>query len=228
MKTLLVGLMLLAPCFASHAGVAIGGTRFVYEEKNPQLNITLENSDARPYLVKTQILQPDTFPGAERGAVSPFVATPPLFVLNGGKQNKIRLVSDGGALTKDKETLFDLVITAIPSSTEKASDNTVQVAIRSHLKLFYRPANLQGNPEKAYQHISWKRDGGGVTVKNPTPFYVTLFGVTVNGNSVNNAGVVAPFGSRKMAWCTEGERCLIQWQSINDFGKTLSIQQITI
>lgn len=216
------------PLLSAQAGVTIGGTRFVYDENNPQLNITLENSDARPYLVKTQILQPDTFPGAERGVVSPFVATPPLFVLNGGKQNKIRLVSDGGVLAKDKETLFDLVITAIPSSKEKSPGNTVQVAVRSHLKLFYRPANLQGNPEKAYQQISWQREGGGVTVKNPTPFYVTLFGVTVNGNSVNNAGVVAPFGSRKMDWCTEGKRCLIQWQSINDFGKTLSSQQITI
>jgi len=228
MKTLLVGLMFLVPCFASHAGVAIGGTRFVYEEKNPQLNITLENSDTRPYLVKTQILQPDAFQGAERGAVSPFVATPPLFVLNGGKQNKIRLVSDGGTLAKDKETLFDLVITAIPSSTEKAPVNTVQVAIRSHLKLFYRPKNLQGSPENAYQQISWQREDGGITVKNPTPFYVTLFGVSVNGNSVNNAGVVAPFGSRKMSWCTERKSCLIQWQSINDFGKKLSIQQVTI
>ena len=228
MKKLLLGLMLLAPCFSCLAGIAIGGTRFVYEENNPQLNITLENSDSRAYLVKTQIQQPVAFPGAARTADSPFVATPPLFVLAGGKQNKIRLVSDGGALAKDKETLFDLVITAIPSSEEKTPGNTVQVAIRSHLKLFYRPANLPGNPEKAYQQLRWTHTGEGVSVKNTTPYYVTLFGVVVNNTAINNPGVVAPFASRKLPWCNEGKSCLIQWQSINDFGKVLPPQQFSL
>ncbi|MCU6306353.1 fimbria/pilus periplasmic chaperone [Enterobacter quasiroggenkampii] len=228
MKISFIGLILLIPCFASNAGIAIGGTRFVYEENNPQLNITLENSDTRPYLVKTQIQQPGAFPGAEQAGNSPFIATPPLFVLAGGQQNKIRLVSDGGALPKDKETLFDLVVTAIPSSEQRTQVNTVQVAIRSHLKLIYRPAHLQGNPEKAYQQLGWMREGEGVSIKNPTPYYVTLFDLSVNDHAINNAGVIAPFSFRKMPWCSDGHECVIRWRSINDFGKVLSEQKIMI
>lgn len=228
MKPFLIGLVFLAPCVASHAGVAVGGTRFVYEENNPQLNITLENSDSRSYLVKTQIQQPGAWQGAAHTGDIPFVATPPLFVLAGGKQNKIRLVSDGGAMAKDKETLFDLVVTAIPASEERAQVNTVQVAVRSHIKLIYRPAHLQGDPEKAYQQLSWMREGEGVSVNNPTPYYVTLFGVRVNGSAINNPGVVAPFSIRKLSWCNEEKDCHIEWQSINDYGRVLSTRQFML
>lgn len=225
MKNIIIAIVLSIFTFSTQAGIAIGGTRFVYEEKDPQLNITLENSDLNSYLIKTKVMQPESFLGAERSRVSPFFATPPLFVLGGGKQSKIRLVSDGSELAKDKESLFDLVITAIPSSDQKEQSNTVQMAMRSHMKLFFRPANLQGNPETAYQKAVWGRTKKGMSVNNPTPFYITLFGVTVNGIAINNLGVVAPFATRTFPLCYESKKCSIQWKSINDFGRILEAKQ---
>ena len=220
MKKLFLVAILFTPCLPVHAGVAIGGTRFVYEEKNPQLNITLENSDDRPYLIKTQIL-PNADSGVTPTGNVPFVATPPLFLLNGKKQNQIRVVSSDNQLSKDKESLFDLVVTAIPSSGEKESSNTVQVAIRSHMKLIYRPSGLQGNPEKAYQQLGWLLSSQGLSIRNPTPFYITLFNTTVNGKKIETPAVLAPFSVRQTFWCKSNSHCQIHWQAINDFGKVL-------
>lgn len=225
-KVTFLGMVAFSITLSAQAGVAIGGTRFVYEESKPQLSITLENSDSRSYLIKTQVRTPEHIEGIEQQVSRhiPFVATPPLFVLAAGKQNKLRLISDGEGVAHNKESLFDLIITAIPSSEEIKTTNTVQVAVRSHLKLFYRPASLKGNPEKAYQQLRWLRLENGLKVENPTPFYVTLFDVRVNGQRVMEPGMISPFSTQIRAWCTKTPDCIISWKSLNDFGKILQEQ----
>lgn len=76
--------------------------------------------------------------GAEK---APFIITPPLYRLDKDQQNVERIVL-AGALPQDKESLYWLNIKAIPAASRK--DNTLQIAVKTRIKLIYRPAALKG------------------------------------------------------------------------------------
>jgi len=214
-------LSLLMLSVTANAGVVIGGTRFIYPEGRQALDVPVRNDSPAPWLINTKILSAQRWQGAEVSAAvdAPFIATPPLFALSAGQENKVRLIRTAVPLPPDRESLFTLSVAAIPSG--KAGPDSVQMAIRSALKLIYRPAGLKGDPQQAYGQLRWLRTTDGVAVDNPTPFYVTLFNVRVNGKPVDNAGVVAPFGTRALAWCKGTAACQLQWQTLNDYGRVM-------
>jgi fimbrial chaperone protein len=61
----------------------------------------------------------------------------------GKKENTLRILdATNDQLPQDRETLFWMNVKAIPSMDKsKLSDNTLQLAIISRIKLYYRPAN---------------------------------------------------------------------------------------
>lgn len=211
---------LILPTFA-HAGVVIGGTRFIYPERERSITVSVRNKSPLPYLVSTKVYSGGKWPGATPPgpATSAMIATPPLFALKPGRENSIRLFRTAENLPADRETLFTLSISAIPAS--QANGDNVQIAVRSGLKLLYRPAGLSGDPENAYRQISWLYAGNQLVVDNPTPYYVTLFQTQINAKPIDNPGIIAPFSQRKTGWCQDTPRCAIRWQAIDDYGRVL-------
>lgn len=222
--------LLLLMLFSSlvQAGVVIGGTRFIYAQKSQGLSVSVFNRSDESWLVNTKVTRGGSWPGADTPSAveAPFIATPPLFLLNGGRDNKIRIIRAGGDMPQDRESLFTLSIAAIPSG--KAAPNSLQMAIRSGMKLFYRPEGLKGNPEKAYTQLKWSHKGQQLTVMNPTPYFVTLFQLNVNGHSLDDAGMVAPFSLRSENWCGDESNCQLRWQSINDYGRVMPPVSLTL
>lgn len=229
---LLIAVLLLGAWpLKGHAGIMVGGTRFIYNEKTENgLSVLIRNTENTQFLIQSKVL-PDNTPGnlAKNTAASktnlPFVATPPLLQLKGKKENYIRLIRTEGDLPSDRESLFQLSIASIPSGMPDG--NEVQVAIRSRYKLIYRPSGLKGDPNKVYQQLSWQRHGNLVTVENPTPYYVTLFQMVINGKLQPAEGVVSPFGSRTESWCPENGGCSIKWESLDDIGSPTPTWAIT-
>lgn len=217
----ITSLLLLLHTVPARAGVVIGGTRFIYSGEKQSITMSVHNKSDSAFLVNTRVLSGGSWPGSTypEGDSAPFIATPPLFVLQGKHENSIRLVRTGGNFPEDRESLFTLSIASIPSG--KVKPNTVQMAVRTRLKLLYRPARLKGNPEQAYTQLRWSRVGDTVVVENPTPYYVTLFQLSASGRAVSNAGVVAPFAKRQENWCGKKASCQLHWQSINDFGRVM-------
>lgn len=212
--------------FPGHAGMVVNGTRFVFAASEHAKSVTVRNTGKESFLVKSQVIPDDgrelsdtvsDRPAGSSAKDNPFVITPPLFLLGAGRSSQLRVecVSCEG-LPHDRESLYRLGISAIPGG--KPSTNAVQLAVRSTFKLFYRPAGLSGEPGLAYQQLQWERHGINVVVHNPTPYYVTLFGMTVNNKKVVESGMVAPYSSRTHDWCPASEKCEIQWESLNDFG----------
>jgi fimbrial chaperone protein len=62
----------------------------------------------------------------------------------GQKENTLRIIdATNNQLPQDRESLFWMNVKAIPSMDKsKLSDNTLQLAIISRIKLYYRPAKL--------------------------------------------------------------------------------------
>ncbi|SQB37637.1 fimbrial chaperone protein [Citrobacter koseri] len=122
----------------------------------------------------------------------------------------------GDTLPTDRESVYWLNIKAIPSSSPDAK-NELLIAVKSKMKLFYRPAGLKGDPSLAYQQLTFSSVGGKLSVHNPSPYSVSLYDIKVNGKQLAKPPMVLPFQtvSLPQSAVTGGE---VSWRAINDFG----------
>jgi P pilus assembly chaperone PapD len=229
----LLALCLFAP--VTQASVIIAGTRVVFPAKDGEVTVRLTNDNTHPALVEAWIDNGDPHSTPDKVNV-PFLITPPLFRMEEHRDQSLRIIATPAAasLSGDRESLFWLNVLEIPpkpSGQQFAGKNTLQFAIRSRLKFFYRPANLAGDPDKAPEQMTWKvvTDGQGyaLEVHNPTPYHVTIVNVAleIGGHAYTaDSGMVDPLGALRLpvkglAQAPAGGTP-ITYDSINDFGAT--------
>ncbi|AZD09518.1 Chaperone protein fimC precursor [Pseudomonas chlororaphis] len=212
-KSVCIAGCLLSMTQASLAGVVVGGTRVVYDGSKKETSISVSNSEkTTPYLIQSWV--EDASASAPQKA--PFIMTPPLFRLDAGQENVLRIIRTGGTFPDNKESVFWVNIKSIPAS-EKTDANQLQISVKTRIKLFYRPANLPGSAGEAYKELKFSRSGNQLVVNNPTPYYVSFYRVSVGEKEIPNAGMVAPQSS--LTWTIPaGATGAASWQSINDFG----------
>lgn len=195
----------------AQAGVVIGATRVVYDGAERESSLSVSNADKTPYLIQSWV---ESQTGTSEKV--PFILTPPLFRLDGGEKNVLRVVRIGGILPEDRETLYWLNVKAIPSSEREG--NTLQIAVNTRIKLIYRPVSLKGKaPESMANKLSWRRLGNKLHVNNPTPYYMNFQSVTLGGKEVQDATYVAPFGEADFNLRGASGNA-VNWVVINDFG----------
>lgn len=154
---------LLTYIYAAQAGVIVGGTRVIYDGAKKEMSLSVENPDKIEYLIQSWV---ENIEG--NNSKAPFVITPPLFRLDSGQKNILRIVGTGN-LPADHESLFWLNIKSIPSVEKR--DNTLQLAIKTRIKLIYRPEALKGvSPEEVTDKLVWKKQGNKLLVNNPTAY----------------------------------------------------------
>ncbi|HBX0144207.1 TPA: fimbria/pilus periplasmic chaperone, partial [Klebsiella pneumoniae] len=195
------------------AGVALGATRVIYPagQKQVQLGVT-NNDDSNTYLIQSWI------ENSENEKDGRFVITPPLFAMQGKKENILRIIdATNNQLPQDRESLFWVNVKAIPSMDKsKLSDNTLQLAIISRIKLYYRPAKLALAPDQAAEKLTFSRSGSSLTLTNPTPYYLTVTELNAGTRILENA-LVPPMGKTSVKLPPDaGSR--ITYRTINDYG----------
>ncbi|EGT0666786.1 molecular chaperone [Citrobacter werkmanii] len=227
MKRLITALALLSTTgiHIAQAGVVVGGTRIIYPANQSEVQIVLKNKDNdKRYLVQSWVSNLDD-------SKAPFVMTPPIYKLDENRQTLLHVVYTGNksALPQDRESLFLANIKSVSAIPEELRDkNTLQFAIKTRLKLFYRPASLnESEAQTAWQSLQFSRSQKQLVVKNPTPFYVTFGQLSVAGKAVKAASeqlsplalamMVAPFGEQRfpLPSAVKGD---VVWTAINDFG----------
>lgn len=184
------------------ASVTIGGTRVVYPLDQREVTVRLDNDSLSPSLVQTWI--DDGNPDAKPGDIHvPFVITPPIFRMDPKKAQTLRVIFNGSALPQDRESVYWLNVLDIPPKPDSAhATSSLQLAYRTRIKLFTRPAGLPGRPDEAPARLSWtltaspQGKGQAIRVSNPTPYYVSFSEVNVEseGHTYKNeeGGMVAP------------------------------------
>jgi chaperone protein EcpD len=183
-----------------YASVQVMGTRFVYPEGGREVIVELNNESVKPSLVQTWIDAGDAtaMPGADK---VPFTVIPPLTRIEANKGQSLRILHTEGALPKDRESVFWLNVLDIPPKADDVKDkNVMQLAFRTRLKLFYRPANLEGSPKEAAEKLQWsvvKIDKGyAARARNTSGYHVSLSRVELKsaGKVYEDAtgGMVAP------------------------------------
>ncbi|SOE99176.1 chaperone protein EcpD [Burkholderia sp. OK233] len=220
---------------SAQASVTIGGTRVVYPREQREVTVKLDNDSHNPSLV--QVWMDDGNPDAKPGEIKvPFVITPPIFRMDPKKAQTLRVMYSGEALPQDRESVYWLNVLDIPPKANGTADfNSLQLAYRTRIKVFVRPAKLPGKPEDAPAQLSWKvvasPDGKGeaVSVSNPTPYYVSFSEVDVEsgGHTFKNeqGGMVAPHASivlpvAKMNGVPAGAK--VHYTAISDYGGALN------
>lgn len=169
----------------ANAAIALDRTRVVFDgaQKSISLNISNQNKQL-PYLAQGWIED-------EKGQKiqSPLTVLPPVQRVEPGKpsQVKIQALPTVKALPQDRESVYYFNLREIPPKSTKP--NTLQIALQTRIKLFYRPAGIAipNNSPPPQESMTLIRQGAVYMVNNPTPYYVTLVDAasTKNGLGVN-------------------------------------------
>jgi fimbrial chaperone protein len=217
-RILVIGCALLAGLTTAQlatASVSIGGTRVIFNEGKRETSISVQNGDSAPYLLQSWVDDGESRKG-------PFMVTPPLVRIDGHKDMILRIVRTSGDLPNDRESVFYFNVKEIPQQT--AEENALQIAVRSRMKLFYRPAGLPGTASEAPAALQWHvvhASGGGfaLEVRNPSAYHVTIVDAKADAQALRN-NMIAP-GST-LLWplktVNPGQQVSVTFSTINDYG----------
>ncbi|MFI7811726.1 molecular chaperone [Citrobacter werkmanii] len=183
---------------SSQASVTLGSTRLIYHGGDESINLDVSNHDKTPYLLQSWMdCTSDPNSKMKPSEKMPFVVTPPLFRINSDDNNQINIVKTSGALPEDRETVYYLNVKAIPGKPD-SSANTLMIAVKNTLKVFYRPKSLSDEgAQKSYNQLSFSQNAGQLTVSNPSPYYVTFFSFSGDDKSIElkDHQMLSPFSS---------------------------------
>lgn len=195
---------------SAFASIQINGTRVIYPADQREVSLSMVNNSSAPILLQSWVDEGNPKDSPET-AKAPFILTPPMSRVDPAKGQTLRIMFTGATLPQDRETVYWLNVLEIPTKPkvkEGDSNNYLQFAIRSRLKLFYRPKGLPGNAFDAVNQVIWRvlRDGNGYVAEctNPTPYFVSFGSLRFKGTEVEKSlepkgGMCPAKGSEKFA-----------------------------
>ena len=218
----------LAAILHAQASVVIAGTRVVFDAKEREVTIKLSNEGQLPALTQVWLDKGDASSSPASIAV-PFTVTPPVSRIDPGKGQTLRVFHTGEAMPQDRESVFWLNVLEVPPVSKDQGDaNKLQMAFRTRIKLFYRPAGLAGSAQEAPAKIEWRlvRKGSQAVLeaRNPTAFFVSIASLEVAGAGkvakFEQGGMVGPGETQEFPLTGEVPTAspMLHYQAINDFG----------
>lgn len=187
---------------SAQAAVALDRTHAIItgDDKSISLNISNENKQL-PYLAQGWI---ENAQGEK--ITDPFTVLPPVQRVEPGakSQVKIQALPSVAALPQDRESVYYFNLREIPPKSDKP--NTLQLALQTRIKLFYRPKAIIPTREQMdnpwQEKVTLTRQGDQYTLVNPTPYYVTIVDAVPRKDGKTVTGfepvMVAPKGSQVM------------------------------
>lgn len=220
----IISLLLITGCTAggvAQAAISLDRTRVIYagDAKSISMNITNENKE-NPFLAQSWLEDKD-----HKKISSPLVVLPPLQRVEPSEHSVVRITktAQADALPQDRETLFYFNLREIPPKSKKV--NVMQLALQTQIKLFYRPKAIE--PKKGtvvQEQLVINKTGTSLTVKNPTPYYITLSAVA--SDNVKSGGkslstfkgvMLSPKSTEKITLQTAASDSFVVTY-INDYG----------
>ncbi|BEN13852.1 fimbrial protein StfD [Serratia marcescens] len=156
----------------ANAAIALDRTRVIFDGGVPSVSLSVSNQNKQlPYLAQGWLED-------EHGnkIQSPLAVLPPVQRIEPGKpsQVKIQALPAAKLLPQDRETLYYFNLREIPPKSNKP--NSLQIALQTRIKLFYRPAAIapERNAAPWQEQLTLSKQGDKYIVNNPTPYYVTI------------------------------------------------------
>ncbi|MGB3123653.1 MAG: molecular chaperone [Pseudomonas sp.] len=209
----LLGMLLATQAAAS---ISLNATRIVFDGDHKEANITARNGN-QDVLVQSWVDMNDA-----SGSRAPFAVTPPLARVFAKEQQLLRILYEGTGMPTDRESVVWLNVQEIPKASE--AENTLQLAIRQRIKIFYRPAGLTGSALQAPAQLEWTLTQHGahtlLQVKNPTLYHVSMADIKVQAQLASDSTMIAPGEEKQFPLTAPPAPGPVQlsFSSINDYG----------
>ena len=221
-----------AAVWQSHASVIVNGTRVIYNGNEKEVSVRLTNTGTLPVLVQSWIDDGDMNAKPDR-IRTPFTLTPPINRINADKSQTLRISYTGApALPQNKESVYWLNILEVPAAKKDETLNKLQVAFRTRIKLFYRPASLidKAKVAEAAEKIKWTVSEGKLTASNSSPYFISLVSVSFKnaGKSGSIEGeMVPPMGSYTFSFPKSVHAGVVSsliYEYVNDWGALRKVE----
>lgn len=223
MRRLAWGACLAALLQPAQAALTVNTTRIVFDSDKRSTGVVIANPSPRPYAVQSWV---NTAKDDTDTAV-PLATSPGLFTLAPGKEQMVQISRLPNQLPEDRETLFYLNVQEIPEITPE-DVNVLNIALRTRLKLFYRPSQLKDRPADRIDELKWSvRQSSGrlqLVVDNPTPYHYTFGRLEVSSDRTTEAvqamAMAPPFDQQvyDLARIRSANGLRLTFTTINDYG----------
>lgn len=224
----LIAALLLTCAVNAQAGIQVDATRVIYHGGEKSASLPIHNDSQDAYMVQTWLDQGDS---SKVDNKLPMVVVPPIVKLDAQKSAILRFIYSGHGFPQDKETLLWVNVQEIPPAPKQ--DNVLQVAVRTRIKLFYRPSGLNTTLAQQVQKLRWQKSGNQLLVINPGPLHITFGSIQLqgsNGKPINvDANMVGPQGRLAIA-IPAGAHIgnTISFSYINDFGGRSEVKNVSV
>jgi chaperone protein EcpD len=200
-KALLTAASLLALLPTAQADMIIETTRVIYPEAKREVSFKVVNVSKERAAFVQMWLDEGNAAAAPEDAITPFNLTPPVAKLKANSSQAVRLVFTGDPLPADRESVFWFNMLELPQKS--SAENKLAFAVRTRIKVFYRPKALKGDPSEFMEKVVWKvvkKEGNWVAEgTNPSPYNMSFFSLSFgNGNNFDlnvDGGMVPPKGN---------------------------------
>ncbi|OQS31667.1 hypothetical protein B0T45_22655 [Chromobacterium haemolyticum] len=202
--------MSITPAWA----LSLDALRYVFTGDKDSISVIVSNEAKRTFggqVWVDNIVESDTRPT--------FVVTPSFFKLKSEKKQVLRVIKAVN-LPQDKESVYWLNLQEIPPLMEGSG---LSVAVRTRVKLFYRPAALLKGRKQAEEKMLLlaSPDGKSLSLKNTTPY---IFAINSLLNDEGVALSIPKEATNKLLMFMPGDEVTVpdtvsQVVSVNDFGE---------
>ncbi|MDU9389384.1 molecular chaperone [Pseudomonas sp. zfem002] len=216
-------LLLITWLPASQAALSLASTRVVFDSDKRSVSVLVNNPSDSTFAVQTWV---NTDADDTTSAV-PLIASPPLFRIDPGKEQLVQISALPGDLPNDRESLFFFNVQEIPQSRGEQR-NVLNIALRTRIKLFYRPSQLGHDPMGRLGELRWsleRAEGKAyLVVDNPTPFHFSFSRLELrSGERLSQpagAPMALPLARQRFALESAdiGNDALVTFTAINDYG----------
>lgn len=207
----------------AQAALTISHTRVVHDSAKRSSSVIVANPSNRPYAAQAWV---NTEADDATTAV-PLIAAPNLFRLDPGGEQTVQINALPNDLPRDRESVFYFNLQEIPQAATNDGENILNIALRTRIKLFYRPSELKGRPQDRLKDLAWsvqQIDGRPhLVVDNPSPYYFTFSRLVVSGNgaseTINAKAMALPLGTQAYALntMTVTDGLQVKFTTISDY-----------
>lgn len=197
----LSGVLLAVISGMAQGAVSLSGTRLIFDGRYNEATIVVSNRSNAETLIQAWLDAPreDDQAADARAAEVPFALIPHLVRMPAKGRQTLRLLYEGIGMPRDRESMLHLYVLEIPRRSPAVQQ--LSIAIRQRINVFYRPAGLTGDPADAAQTLLWQRapsTDATLSVRNPTPYHVSLQDLRLNGIEVADHRLLPPFSDASL------------------------------
>lgn len=197
----------------AYATLTLDATRYIYDGDEQSVSVVVSNGSEKEFGAQVwvdNIEEKDTRPT--------FVTTPSFFKIKADGKQVFRILNVSDKLPQDKESIYWLNLQEIPPA-QKGSG--IAMAIRTQVKLIYRPEGLAAARNEAEQNLSVEHLPGEKWLVNTTPY---VFAIGTVFDEQDNAVPISEADKQTLTMFKPGDRVKVTGHTVksvsalNDYG----------